>query len=69
MTDKHEAFTVQWSLPPTPNRNWRSNEEALVLAPTGQAAIAEILRRHPDANIHQLQRRGTRVLIVEREAT
>ena len=67
-TVKREAFTVQWSrLMDHAGHPYRGNEEALVLAPTGQAAIAAVLRLHPDASIHQLQRRGKQVLIIDEE--
>ena len=47
-TVKREAFTVQWSrLMDHAGHPYRGNEEALVLAPTGQAAIAAVPPRRP----------------------
>lgn len=65
------AWQVNYSLPKNEakGRRWNENHAATVVCATAQRAIVIVLECEPDANIHNVNRGGRGVVMVDKRAT
>lgn len=58
-------WTVHFSLPKTETNRYVYNKECTVASSTLQAALQVLLNKHPDAIIHDANKRGRGELLVD----